>query len=177
MGKVGRDKPRTSKRKCRRKKRKQRTSGKKGQCDRVNAPKAKERVHDVAKNINEDVFVPRVPGFAVVEVPTRVNATEGKVHLKNNSCDFEFDLPSSSSVGRKRSNFLCGVNKAWEGPFRSCTAFLIGFVPPDTFLATARVIRPVLIGFWLCASVSPPVRHLCFGQCESSCLAPMLRLG
>ncbi|KAL4283522.1 hypothetical protein GQ457_16G017510 [Hibiscus cannabinus] len=59
----------------------------------------------------------------------------------------------------------------------SCTAFLIDFVPPDTFLATARVIRPVLIGFWLCASVSPHVRHLCFGQCESSCLAPMLRLG
>ncbi|KAL4331976.1 hypothetical protein GQ457_07G003250 [Hibiscus cannabinus] len=43
---------------------------------------------------------------------------------------------------------------------KSCTAFLIGFVPPDTFLATARVIRPVLIGFWLCASVSPPDRHL-----------------
>ncbi|KAL4368612.1 hypothetical protein GQ457_05G035860 [Hibiscus cannabinus] len=78
MGKVG-DKPRTSERKCRRKRRKQRTSRKKGPCDRVNAPKAKERVHDVAKNINEDGSVPRVPDFAVVEVPTRVNATEGKL--------------------------------------------------------------------------------------------------
>ncbi|KAL4346880.1 hypothetical protein GQ457_17G007690 [Hibiscus cannabinus] len=77
MGKVG-DKPRTSERKCRRKRRKQRTSRKKGQCDRVNAPKAKERVHDVAKNINEDGSMPRVPNFAVVEVSTRVNATEGK---------------------------------------------------------------------------------------------------
>ncbi|KAL4319255.1 hypothetical protein GQ457_18G000010 [Hibiscus cannabinus] len=78
MGKVG-EKPRTSERKCRRKRRKQRTSRKKGQCDRVNAPKAKERVHDVAKNINKDGSVSRVPDFAVVEVPTRVNATEGKV--------------------------------------------------------------------------------------------------
>ncbi|KAK8999980.1 hypothetical protein V6N11_082118 [Hibiscus sabdariffa] len=117
MGKVG-NKPRTSKRKCRRGKRKQRTSGKKGQCDRVNAPKAEERVHVAVKNIKEDGSVPRVPGFADVEEPTRVNATEGKVHLKNNSCAFEFDLPSSSSVGRNRPNFLCGGNKAWVGPFR-----------------------------------------------------------
>ncbi|KAL4309206.1 hypothetical protein GQ457_01G005890 [Hibiscus cannabinus] len=107
MGKVG-DKPRTSERKCRRKRRKQRTSRKKGQCDRVNAPKAKERVHDVAKNINEDGSVPRVPDFAVVEVPTRVNATEGKVHLEQNPCSFEFDLPSLSSVGRSRPNSACG---------------------------------------------------------------------
>ncbi|KAL4280715.1 hypothetical protein GQ457_03G018770 [Hibiscus cannabinus] len=82
MGKVG-DKPRTSERKCRRKRRKQRTSRKKGQCDRVNAPKTKERVHDVAKNINKDGSVSRVPDFAVVEVPTRVNATEGKDHIIN----------------------------------------------------------------------------------------------
>ncbi|KAK8974955.1 hypothetical protein V6N11_039734 [Hibiscus sabdariffa] len=107
MGKVG-DKPRTSERKCRHKRQKQRTSKKKGQCDRVNAPKVKERVHDVAKNIKEDGSVPRVPDFAVVEVPTRVNATEGKVHLEQNSCSFEFDLLSLSSVGQSRPNSVCG---------------------------------------------------------------------
>ncbi|KAL4378495.1 hypothetical protein GQ457_02G026670 [Hibiscus cannabinus] len=42
---------------------------------------------------------------------------------------------------------------------KSGTAFLIGFVPPDTFLVTTRVIQPVLLGFWLYSSVpqGPPV--------------------
>ncbi|KAL4324778.1 hypothetical protein GQ457_11G015320 [Hibiscus cannabinus] len=74
---------------------------------KVSAPEAEERVHVVANNINEDGSVLRVLGFADVEEPTRVNATEEKVHLEHNSCAFEFDLSPVLSVGRNRPNLIC----------------------------------------------------------------------
>ncbi|KAL4304377.1 hypothetical protein GQ457_10G004260 [Hibiscus cannabinus] len=119
--------------------------------------------------------------LAFVDLPVLVDSSVPRVRRARGPVVFsDLERPKLRSSAIRSTPFEPSSEVAMLDlllAFWSCTAFLIGFVPPDTFLATARVIRPVLIGFWLCASVSPPVRHLCFGQCESSCLAPMLRLG
>ncbi|KAL4303048.1 hypothetical protein GQ457_10G012340 [Hibiscus cannabinus] len=99
------------------------------------------------------------------------------------SAQFRELVITGSIIVAERSRYLLDrFDLLFSGVYPICAIFFLYYFPdrlcaPDTFLATARVIRPVLIGFWLCASVSPPVRHLCFGQYKSSCLAPMLRLG
>ncbi|KAL4298138.1 hypothetical protein GQ457_12G006630 [Hibiscus cannabinus] len=47
--------------------------------------------------------------------------------------------------------------------------FILGHMTSASVSPPARHLASI--------SVSPPIRHLCFGQCESSCQAPMFWLG